>query len=346
MSKKLTKSTKTLIVGVILIIMTIFSLLFWPQNRSTYKKKIIIKSGYSLKLISNILYDKDIISSRRLFMLATKILGKERKIPIGTFTLNNANFNYTIIRQLFSGIPEVKKVRLLEGWNVKQITNELSKVLGFKMEELIKLSNNKSFLAKHNIQANSIEGYLFPDTYKLFSGDTPTSVFDLLVFEHKNFWSEAYKLRAKELNLTLHEIITLASIIEGEAIYDSERAKISGVYHNRLKLKMKLQADPTIQYIINDSPRRLLNRDLRIESPYNTYLNKGLPPGPINCPGRNSLIAALYPEQNKYIFFVARGDGFHTFSTNEREHNIAKKHFQKIRKKHKNKKYNGKTKIK
>jgi UPF0755 protein len=325
-------------IGVSLIIMTILSLLFWPQNNSTYKKKIIIKSGYSLKLISNILYDKDIISSPRLFMLATKLMGKERKIPIGTFTLKNANLNFTIIGQLFSGVPEVKRVRLLEGWNVRQITNELSKKLGFDLEKLIKLSNNKSFLAGHNIQANSVEGYLFPDTYKVFSGDTPISVFNLLINKHNDFWSETYKSRAKELNLTKHEIITLASIIEGEAIFDSERAKISGVYHNRLKLKMKLQADPTIQYIINDSPRRLLNRDLRIDSPYNTYLNKGLPPGPINNPGLNSLIAALYPDKNKYIFFVARGDGFHTFSTNEREHNIAKKHFQKIRKKHKNKK--------
>ena len=155
-----------------------------------------------------------------------------------------------------------------------------------------------------------------------------------------------YELRAKELGLTKHEVITLASIIEGEAIFDSERARISGVYHNRLKLKMKLQADPTIQYIISDSPRRLLNRDLRIDSPYNTYRYKGLPPGPINSPGKNSLIAALYPEENNYIFFVARGDGFHTFSTNERKHNIAKKHFQSIRNKYKKKKNNAKTKIK
>ena len=133
----------------------------------------------------------------------------------------------------------------------------------------------------------------------------------------------------------------MASIIEGEAIYDSERSKISGVYHNRLKLGMKLQADPTIQYIIQDSPRRLLNKDLRIKSPYNTYMYKGLPPGPINSPGRNSLIAALYPEKNDFIFFVARGDGYHTFTTNERDHNKAKRKLQKLRKKLKKKRYNG-----
>ena len=133
--------------------------------------------------------------------------------------------------------------------------------------------------------------------------------------------------------MTKHDIVTLASIIEGEAIYNSERAKISAVYHNRLNIGMRLQADPTIQYIIPDSPRRLLNRDLRIRSPYNTYLNEGLPPGPINSPGRKSLYAALYPNDNEYLYFVAKGDGYHTFSKNERDHEKAKKNFQKIRRK-------------
>ena len=142
------------------------------------------------------------------------------------------------------------------------------------------------------------------------------------------------------MNMTKHEAVTLASIIEGEAIYDSERAKISGVYHNRLKIGMKLQADPTIQYILPDSPRRLLNRDLKIKSPYNTYLNYGLPPGPINSPGENSIIAALYPEKNDFIFFVATGGGYHTFTTNERDHNKAKKKLQRMRREMRKKRKN------
>ena len=346
MAKKLTTSTKLLTIGVLFILLVVSSLLLWPQNLNNYEKKIIIKSGFNLKLISNILFEESIVSSPKLFILATKLLGKERKIPVGTFTLIDANTNLSIIRQLLNGTPEIITVQLLEGWNIKQISNELNKMLGFELSDLMNLSKNKNFLLKHNIKANSIEGYLFPDTYKLFSGETPTSVFNILVDKHNDFWTNTYELRAEELGLTKHEVITLASIIEGEAIFDSERPRISGVYHNRLKLKMKLQADPTIQYIISDSPRRLLNRDLRIDSPYNTYIYKGLPPGPINSPGKKSLIAALYPEENNYIFFVARGDGFHTFSINERKHNIAKKHFQSIRNKYKKKKNNAKTKIK
>ena len=190
---------------------------------------------------------------------------------------------------------------------------------------------DESFLKSNNIESNSLEGYLFPDTYKVFEGDNVRSVLSLLIKTHNRFWTKTNINRAKELKLSIHEIVTLASIIEGEAIYDSERSKISGVYHNRLKLGMKLQADPTIQYIIDDSPRRLLNKDLKIKSPYNTYLNHGLPPGPINNPGLESIKAALFPEKVDYLFFVARGDGYHTFSKTEKEHNKAKRAFQKIR---------------
>ena len=346
MGIKLTKNFKILVIGVFFAFLMIFLLLAWPQNLNSYEKKIEIKSGFSLKTISKILLDEGIVSNSKLFILATKLLGKEREIPVGTFILINAHTNFSILKQLVNNSPQTINVKLLEGWNVKQITNELSKRLGFDLSELMSLAENKSFLSGHNINAKSIEGYLFPDTYRLFLGATPTSVFNLLVNKHNDFWINSYKIRAKELNLTKHEIITLASIIEGEAIFDSERARISGVYHNRLKLNMKLQADPTIQYIINDSPRRLLNQDLKIDSPYNTYLHKGLPPGPINSPGKESLIAALYPEKNDYIYFVARGDGFHTFSINKRQHNIAKKQFQRIRNKYKKNKNNAKTKIK
>ena len=345
MGKKLTMNFKGFLMVVFFVFLVVFLILFWPQNFSSYEKKIEIKSGYSLKTISNILLEKSIVSNLKLFVLAMKLLGKEREIPVGTFILIDANTNFSIIKQIVNSAPETINIKLLEGWNIKQISSELSKRLEFDLSELMNLTKNKNFLSMHNIKAKSIEGYLFPDTYKLFLGTTPTSVFNLLVNKHNDFWINSYELRAKELNLTKHEIITLASIIEGEAIFDSERARISGVYHNRLKLKMKLQADPTIQYIISDSPRRLLNRDLKIDSPYNTYLYKGLPPGPINSPGKKSLIAALYPEENNYIFFVARGDGYHTFSINERQHNIAKKQFQNIRNKYKKKKKNAKTKI-
>jgi len=319
------------IIAMSITIALVVLVLFWPQPNPSYVSKVSVITGSTLGEISKQLYEKKIISNEQMFRWAVQVMGKEKEIPVGTFQLVDTQSNYDIIKQLVYGSPELIKVRLLEGWSVKQIAAYLNDVMGFEPDEILDISKDYRFLKKHNIKASTIEGYLFPDTYLFFNGDTPTSVLDNVVSEYKNFWKDAFRNRARELNMTEHEVVTLASIIEGEAIYDKERPIISGVYHNRLNRGMRLQADPTIQYIIEDGPRRLLNRDLRIDSPYNTYKNKGLPPGPINSPGAQSLKAALYPEENEYLFFVARGDGYHTFTTNEKDHNNAKKQLQKLR---------------
>jgi len=305
--------------------------LFWPQENPHQVVKVTVKNGASLNRIAEVLNEQDIISNKLMFRMAVQLLGKEKEIPIGRFRLVNARSNYDIIDQLVYGAPEVKKVRILEGWDLRQIAGHLSEIMDFDSSLIMQIATDYKFLNKNGISSLSLEGYLFPDTYFFFAGDTPRSVLTHLVTMHQSFWKKRHMSQAKNLNMTKHEIVTLASIIEGEAIYDSERAKISAVYHNRLNMGMKLQADPTIQFILPEPPRRLLNRDLKIKSPYNTYLNKGLPPGPINSPGKNSILAALYPEENDFIYFVASGDGYHTFTTNERDHNKAKRKLQKIR---------------
>ena len=319
------------IIAMSITIALVVLVLFWPQPNPSYVSKVSVITGSTLGEISKQLYEKKIISNEQMFRWAVQIMGKEKEIPVGTFQLVDTQSNYDIIKQLVYGSPELIKVRLLEGWSVKQTAAYLNDVMGFEPDEILDISKDYHFLKKHKIKASTVEGYLFPDTYLFFNGDSPTSVLDNVVSEYKNFWRDAFRDRARELNMTEHEVVTLASIIEGEAIYDKERPTISGVYHNRLNRGMRLQADPTIQYIIKDGPRRLLNRDLKIDSPYNTYKYEGLPPGPINSPGEQSLIAALYPEENEYLFFVARGDGYHTFTTNEKDHNIAKKQLQKLR---------------
>ncbi len=334
MAENFTKKPIILIGGIITlltVISLVFLVLFWPQPNFEPVSKVTIKSGSSLNALSKHLHEKNIILNEQMFCWAVQLMGKEKKIPVGTFRLVETKSNYDIIQQLVYGSPELKKVRLLEGWSVKQTAKQLNDVMGFDTQKIFDISHDHKFLRKHNIKASSAEGYLFPDTYLFFDGDTPTSVLDNIVSEYTKFWRNAFRDRARELNMSEHEIVTLASIIEGEAIYNVERPIISGVYHNRLNIGMKLQADPTIQYIIDDGPRRLLNRDLKIDSPYNTYKHSGLPPGPINSPGAESLKAALYPEENDFIYFVARGDGYHTFTTNEKDHNIAKKQLQKLR---------------
>ena len=184
---------------------------------------------------------------------------------------------------------------------------------------------SKEIIQDFNIKGKSLEGYLYPDTYYLYHDSSPDEIINILLTE---FWKRFDKNlinRTNQLGLSVHQVVTLASIIEGEAMLSSERKTISSVYHNRLKINMKLQADPTIQYIIPGPPKTLSIRDLRIKSDYNTYQNYGLPPGPINNPGIESIIAALYPEDTNFLYFVAQGDGSHAFTTNEKDHEEAKR---------------------
>jgi UPF0755 protein len=211
------------------------------------------------------------------------------------------------------------------------IAIELENKLGIDPHEFEIACKNKLLLWKWGIDGDSFEGYLFPETYRFSEDESSQEIINRMVEEYKNHFIDEFKDRMNKLNMSEKEVITLASIIEGEAIYNTERPVISGVYHNRLEKGMRLQADPTIQYIVDDGPRRLLNKDLKIKSPYNTYLNYGLPPGPINNPGFESIKAALYPANTEFLYFVAKGDGYHTFSRTQKEHNTAKRKFHKLR---------------
>jgi len=340
---KVERSTKLIITnliftGLILITTLLLTVYYWPQNNMSKNVKVAINQGESLDIISKNLLNKGVITNKRIFQLITKIKGLDTSIPIGTFNLKSVNVNKDIINHLVFGIPERRRITILEGWNSRQLAKHLSNEMGLDYDNIIKTVNDKNFIKSMKIQSESLEGYLYPDTYFFYDGVDEVSVIKRLVRESQVFWNDSNIAMANSMNFSQHEILTLASIIEGEAIYDSERPIISAVYHNRLKRGMKLQADPTIQYVIEDGPRRLLNKDLRIKSPYNTYLYKGLPPGPINSPGFMSLHAALYPQENEYLYFVAKGDGYHTFSKNEKEHERAKRAFQRVRKKVKRKK--------
>ena len=306
-------------------------LLLWPQGNPYDFVKVTIPKGASLNEVGITLKNNNIIHNKQSFQLAVKILGYEKDIPAGRFRIEKASTNYAIIDQLVNGKQLTKKVTIREGWTISMIAKELDEKLGIKTHFFEDATHNKNLLDKWGIQAKSFEGYLFPNTYQFSENESPSDIINVMVQEYKRNLSDKMIVQMNQIKMSEQEVLTLASIIEGEAIYDKERAIISGVYHNRLRKGMRLQADPTIQYILEDGPRRLLNRDLKIVSPYNTYLNKGLPPGPINNPGIESIKAALFPTESDYLYFVARGDGYHTFSKTEKQHNKAKRDFQKVR---------------
>ena len=307
-------------------------LLYWPQNDINNKIKVNIPKGSTLAQISEILEEKEIVTNGHMFITATRLMGYSNKIPAGIFALTNAKNNYRIVKQLIQGNPEMIRVTLLEGWTISQVTEAISDSLNISSEILSTLCYDEQFIQELGIEASSLEGYLYPETYLfLESENDPKEILKQAVSEFNSVFSDNLRKRAEQIGFTVNEVLTMASIIEGEAIFDSERPIISAVFHNRLKKRMLLQADPTVQYVIKDGPRRLRLSDLKIDSPYNTYVYRGLPPGPISNPGKASILAALYPDDNDYIFFVARGDSYHTFTTTIEEHNRAKREFQKVR---------------
>lgn len=304
------------------------------NNREIEAKTISISKGMSLNSVINLLHENNLIINKNVLKAKILIRGLASKVPTGTFLIEGKVSDAILIDSIFNKGPIKLKLTIPEGTSAKKIFESINLLLKTD-HRFDNLFTEKNILNKYNIIGSSLEGYLYPNTYFFFNDTSPADIVDTLVSQ---FWIEFdQKLlnRANELGLSVHEVVTLASIIEGEAMLDSERSTISSVYHNRLKINMKLQADPTIQYIIEGPPKTLSTRDLRIKSPYNTYQNYGLPPGPINNPGIQSIKAALYPLETDYLFFVAQGDGSHKFTTNERDHEAAKRVYKINKRKNK-----------
>tara|TARA_Y100000768_G_scaffold378586_1_gene353194 strand:+ start:201 stop:1187 length:987 start_codon:yes stop_codon:yes gene_type:complete len=307
--------------SLIIILLTFF---LSTNTHVISKQSFVIEKGMSLDSVSNMLLNQKIINNKNLFKVKVMAKGLSSKIPAGTFVVEGRVSDKSLIDTIFKVGPVKIKLVLPEGLSSKQIFTRINNLFDTNINFPDLIIEN-SFVEIHNIQSNSVEGYLYPSTYYFYHNASPQEVINTLLSE---FWKQfdiKLQNRAIELGFTVHEVLTLASIIEGEAMLDDERAIISSVYHNRLKINMKLQADPTIQYIIPGPPKAVSTRDLKIKSPYNTYMNYGLPPGPINNPGLESIKAALYPADTNFLFFVAQGDGSHAFSTNEKDHEKAKK---------------------
>ena len=294
------------------------------NNREANPTVITIEKGMSLNSVSNLLLENEIIVNQNIFKLKVISRGLASKIPTGRFLIDGKISDAILIDLIFNKGPIKLKLTIPEGSQSKNLFKDINTLLNTDYD-FNKYFNSTEILEQYKLDASSLEGYLYPDTYYLYHDSSPEEIIDIMLSEFWKKFDENLQDRANQLGFSVHEVVTLASIIEGEAMLDSERSTISSVYHNRLKINMKLQADPTIQYIIPGPPKTLSNRDLRIKSDYNTYQNYGLPPGPINNPGIASIKAALYPEDTNFLFFVAQGDGSHAFTTNEKDHEEAKR---------------------
>ena len=306
--------------------------LYLPNPGNPNRKiPVMIEKGANAREIAHILKEKHLISRVDHFLVAVKIFGAKTKLKAGFYQLPQNVSNARLIALLEKGEAAEIKVSIPEGLRSEKIAGIFQRKVGLDSARFLALVRDTAFVHELGVSANSLEGYLFPDTYFFAYGVRAPLVLRTLVSHFWRVFNDSLKARTRKMGWSVHQVVTLASIIEGEARVDSERALISAVYHNRLKRGMLLQASPTIQFLLPDGPRRLLKRDLQIDSPYNTYRYPGLPPGPINNPGKESILAALYPAPVKYLYFVANGDGTHTFSYTLAQHLKAKRRLDRIR---------------
>ena len=328
--KEINTTTSIVITILIIVATSVLSI----NNREINATIITIEKGMSLNTVSDLLLDKDVVINQNIFKLKVIGRGLASKVPTGKFLIEGKISDAIIIDLIFNKGPIKLKLTIPEGLQSKKLFKNINSLLNTDYD-FDQYFESQNILEQYNISAKTLEGYLYPNTYYIYHDSSPEEIIDILLQEFWNQFDKNLQDRANQLGFSVHEVVTLASIIEGEAMLDSERETISSVYHNRLKINMKLQADPTIQYILSGPPKALSNRDLRVKSDYNTYQNYGLPPGPINNPGIESIKAALYPEDTNFLFFVAQGDGSHAFTTNEKDHEEAKKIYKINKRKNK-----------
>ena len=301
-----------------------YTVLFVPPSREKIWKEIQVADGMSFRAVSALLSKEGIVRSQWYFEIFGRIQGISRKVRAGYYGLGPHMSMWEVLRALRTGRIIEYAVTVPEGYNLYQIAYVLSRTpLLAEPFEFIKVAKSRPFVQGLGIDAETLEGYLFPDTYYFAKGSSVEAIARRMVQHYRLLFADCYRDRAAELGYTEHEIITLASIIEKEAKVPSERTTISAVYHNRLKGGMKLQADPTAVYGTRAWVTKVTSQDLKRKSPYNTYLHKGLPPGPIANPGKGAILAALHPEPNGFLFFVAQGDGSHYFSEDYDSHTRA-----------------------
>ena len=234
-----------------------------------------------------------------------------------------------IVNQMVPGIGAFRRVTVPEGLTLAEVADLMENSGLGKKEKLLKEAENPELLSQAGIAGKKLEGYLFPTTYYFTPVTTEREILLAMVEEFQQSFTPAMREQAKELGLSIHEVVTLASMIEKETALPEERLWVSAVFHNRLKRRIALQSDPTVIYGLKRFSKNLTRKDLQRRNPYNTYLVPGLPPGPICNPGLAALEAALAPLAVPYLYFVSKNDGTHLFSKTISEHNRAVNRYQK-----------------
>ena len=312
-----------LLLAVILFSARFAFFIFVPKGEGQTSRIVDFPKGSSLRKLANELEKGGIIGSSSLFTLYARVSGVSGKVQAGTYQLSDSMSPPEILRKLAAGDVYEKRFAVPEGYSIFQIAEMLDSRGYFKKEPFLRECRNPQLLKELGIKGASVEGYLYPSTYNLLKIDSPADLIRQMAGQFRKVYDERFAAQEKGSRLTTSQIITLASIVEKEAVAREEKPLIASVFLNRLKKGMPLQSDPTAVYGVRAFGGKVSGSDVRRNSEYNTYVISGLPPGPIGNPGGGAIEAVLKPATSGYYYFVAKNDGTHHFSADLDEHNRA-----------------------
>jgi len=292
-----------------------------------------IERGAGALKIGRELRAAGLIEHPKLFALFADLTGSGDRLKAGHYRFRAGQSWPSLLSDLEAGRVVTLPVTIPEGFGAGQIAARIAPVAGVPDDSVRELAGDAALARRLGVPGPTLEGYLFPDTYRFAEGIDPTEALSAMVDRYRAFWDDEKRARAGSLGLDERQVVTLASIVEKEARRPEERPIIAGLYLNRLRKGMRLQADPTVQFALDTTKARLLYRDIdRVaDDPYNTYTHAGLPPGPIASPGAAALRAVLWPADVPYLYFVAKPDGSHVFSVTQRQHINAKNRIRRMR---------------
>ena len=293
-----------------------------------------VREGQTVAQIAESLIHEKLLTSKWAFLLGYRLFTAPRSLKAGEYVFQAPLSPKEILNILVQGKIFLRLVTIPEGLTRFETAEHLESQDVTSKTDFLRVSADPKPIRDLDPEAADLEGYLFPETYYFPKGTPAAQIAAVMVGQFKSVFSESWKSRAAELKMSVRDVVILASLIEKETYRSDERSLVSAVFHNRLRLGMKLDCDPTIVYALKITGKyhgRLRTRDLKLDSPYNTYHHAGLPPGPIASPGRAALKAALYPADTDFLYFVSRNDGSHQFSRSFREHMNAVNKYQRRR---------------
>jgi UPF0755 protein len=295
-----------------------------PVNRRSDERILLtVPVGSSLGHIADLLEQGSLIRSKNAFMIYAKIAGVERSLKAGDYHLSTQMTAGKLLDRLTTGELSYFTVTFPEGTTIKELASILADKGLMEAPAFVEAVQSADFFDQFSDLTSATgnpEGFLFPDTYRIAEGTPPGAVAAMQIQRFRQIFTPEMHEEAQRLKMSVAEVVTLASIIEKEAMLPEERPIISAVFHNRLRLKRPLESCATVQYALGYHKPKLTYDDLEINSPYNTYRNAGLPPAPIANPGLDSILAALYPAEVDYLYFVAKSDGSHVFTKTYNDH--------------------------